>query len=137
MLSSIASNVATQEPSTMPGSIISRSFLSSRSSASSVEKELHSALRQWQNRELSNVCNVLTSHSDTGTHARLVWLLEYSQSTFGTYSKRCDSISCFPSVILTLCPQGNSRLALAWVLNDYVSEVLDLSSPNVFRECVY
>jgi len=32
--------------------------------------------------------------------------------------------------------QGNSRTVLAWVLSDYVSEVLDLSSPDVFRVCV-
>jgi hypothetical protein len=80
------------------------------------------------------VCDIHISYADT--HSRVVWLFECSQSAFGTYSKRCDSISRFPSVILTPFSQGNSRSFLAWVLSDYVSEVLDLSSPDVFRVCV-
>ncbi|KAG1874893.1 beach-domain-containing protein [Suillus subluteus] len=100
MLSSIALKMRTFEPSLTPGSIIPKSLLKSRSSTSAVEKELQSAQRRWQNRELSNF-----------------GYLSILNQLSGRTPNDATQYPVFP-----------------WVLNDYVSEVLDLSSPNVFRD---
>jgi hypothetical protein len=95
-LSSIALKMRTSNPGSSPASIVPKSLLRSRSSTSTVEKELQMAQRQWQNRELSNVCDVYISYFNT--YLDLVWLFEYSQSTIGTDPKRCNPVPCLSSV---------------------------------------
>ncbi|KAG1745693.1 hypothetical protein EDB19DRAFT_1927133 [Suillus lakei] len=100
MLSSIALKMKMSDPSPIPGSIIPKSLLRSRSSTGAVEKELQLAQRQWQNRELSNF-----------------GYLSILNQLSGRTPNDATQYPVFP-----------------WVLHDYVSEVLDLSSPSVFRD---
>ncbi|KAG2357108.1 hypothetical protein BDR07DRAFT_1421270 [Suillus spraguei] len=98
--SQMLSRMKTSDPSPTPGSILPKSLLRCRSSASAIEKELQLAQQRWQNRELSNFA-----------------YLSILNQLSGRTPNDATQYPVFP-----------------WVLNDYDSEVLDLSSPNVFRD---
>ena len=66
---------------------------------------------------------------------RLVHLLECLEPALRTHAQRCDAVPGLPYVFVLLCgrdpPDHDSK---AWVLKDYTSDTLDLSSHESFRE---
>lgn len=79
------------------------------------------------------MCVMFTSLISTLTLNQFGYLSILNQLS-GRTPNDATQYPVFRQWLLPPYSQANSRRLLAWVLNDYVSEVLDLSSTDVFRE---
>lgn len=109
------------------------SVLSARGVSGAGQDDLERACRRWQSREISNVRDF--RHAPClWAHCSLAHLPEYSKPNIRSHTKRRNAVSRLPWVTVSIPTILSNPDHIAWVLNDYSSSTLDLTTKGAFRE---